>query len=504
MTLHEALEVRQALQKTRRRREKVALLADFLRRLPQGLEDIAVALWTGTLPWGRSGVGPGILRQAWQNLPEGQDHLGLADLRERLRLIAQAKGTAEKARLLRETLRPLSHQGRRWIAEVLLGEVRQGAGERTLLEAIAQAFDLPLSTVQQAYLYGTPLADLIRQARQGQVHPEPRLFTPLRPMLATPAASLELAHQELGGEGLYEFKLDGARFQAHRWGSEVRVFSRHLRDITASVPEIVEAVLRLPAQRLILEGEAVALDRQGRPVPFQVFMRRFGRKKAIDQARRHMPLVPFFFDLVYLEGDLTAEPLEHRRRLLHTLVPEPQRVPSQRIRRLEEAEAFYQRALEWGAEGLMAKRLDAPYVVGERVGLWLKIKPAETADCIIIAAEWGHGRRRGWLSNLHLAVWNPERTQLLPVGKTFKGLTDRDLAWLTQELLKRKVAEEPGIVYVRPEIVVEIAYSEVQQSPRYPSGVALRFARVKRFRPDKPPQEASTLADLLAHTRPST
>ncbi len=497
MTLREALKVRQALRQTRSRREKVALLADFLKRLRPVEDEAAVALFTGVLPWGRSGVGPSLLQQAWRDLPEGQDQVPLARLLLDLHSVARARGTDERVRRLREVLKPLSREGRAWVAEVLLGEVRQGAGERTLLEALSQAYGVPLSTVQQAYLYGTPLPDLLRQARKGPLKPEPRLFVPLRPMLATPASSLDLAHQELGGTGLYEYKLDGARFQAHRLGDEVRVFSRHLRDITASVPEIVEAVRRLPAQRLIVEGEAVALDADGRPVPFQVFMRRFGRRKNIEEARKQMPLVPFFFDLLYLEGDLTREPLEKRRELLRRLVPEHQQMPSLLTSRLEDARAFYQKALEWGAEGLMAKRLDAPYVVGERVGLWLKVKPAETADCVIVAAEWGHGRRRGWLSNLHLAVWDPARTQLLPVGKTFKGLTDRDLEWLTRELLKRKVAEEPGIVYVKPEIVVEVAYSEVQKSPRYASGVALRFARVKRFRTDKSPREASTLADLL-------
>ncbi len=502
MTLREALRVRQALQQTRRRHEKVALLADWLRRLAPGEEEAAVALLTGALPWGKSGVGPGLLQRAWENLPPGTDEVPLAEVLDHLHRIAQARGQDDKVRLLRDLFRRLSPAGRALIAEVLVGEVRQGAGERTLLEAIARAFDLDADTVQRAYLYGAPLADLIRQARAGTVRPEPRLFTPLRPMLATPAAALDLAHRELGGTGLYEFKLDGARFQAHRLGSEVRVFSRHLRDITATVPEIVEAVRRLPADRLIVEGEAVALDENGRPVPFQVFMRRFGKRRHIEEARQRMPLVPFFFDLLYLDGDLTTEPLERRRHLLFQLAPEEHRIPALQTSRMEEAEVFYRQALDWGAEGLMAKRLDAPYVVGERVGLWLKIKPAETADCVIIAAEWGHGRRRGWLSNLHLAVWDPGRKELLPVGKTFKGLTDRDLAWLTRELLKRKVAEEPGIVYVKPEIVVEVAYSEVQQSPRYPSGVALRFARVKRFRPDKPAREASTLADLLrSHAR---
>src|SRR5207302_5256339 len=297
---------------------------------------------------------------------------------------------------------------------------------------------------------------------------------------------------QLLGEAALEFKLDGARIQVHKAGDDVKVFSRGLRDVTAAVPEVLEAARSFTARGLILDGEVLALGAGGGPLPFQETMRRFGRRLDVDTLRAELPLTPFFFDCLYADAaPLTAEP--QRARFAALLAIAPAHVVAHRsVNDIAAAEEFFAEALRAGHEGVMAKALDAPYAAGSRGRSWLKIKLARTLDLVVLAAEWGNGRRRGWLSNLHLGARDTEKGGFAMLGKTFKGLTDEMLAWQTQELLKLEIGRDSYTVDVEPKLVVEIAFHEIQISSKYPSGLALRFARVKRYRSDKAAADADT------------
>jgi DNA ligase-1 len=322
---------------------------------------------------------------------------------------------------------------------------------------------------------------------------------PIAPMLAQTAKSTDDALTRLGRQAVFEWKLDGVRLQVHRAGDEIALFTRTLDDVTARLPEVVEAIRALPVRTLVADGEAIALRPDGRPHPFQVTMRRFGRSKDVEAARRELPLSSFFFDCLYREGEgaLIGLPYAQRAERLAGIVPERQRLPRLITRDPEDADRFLRQALAAGHEGLMAKSLEAPYMAGHRGFHWLKLKAAETLDLVILAVEWGSGRRQGWLSNLHLGARDPESGRFVMLGKTFKGLTDEMLRWQTETLLALETGRDGHVVHVRPELVVEIAFSDLQESPRYPAGLALRFARVKRHRPDKPAAEADTLGTVM-------
>jgi DNA ligase 1 len=323
------------------------------------------------------------------------------------------------------------------------------------------------------------------------------LFRPLQPMLAQSAEDVREALERLTGPGAgevsFEVKLDGARVQVHRRGDEVRVFSRRLNEVTAAVPEVVEAALALPAREIILDGEVIALRPDGAPHPFQVTMRRFGRKLDVAGLRGALPLSPFFFDCLWLDGrELLAAPLAERVAALASLATQEMRVERLVTADAGAAEAFLRRTLAAGHEGVMAKALDAPYEAGSRGQGWLKVKEVKTLDLVVLAAEWGSGRRHGWLSNLHLGARDPAGGFVM-LGKTFKGMTDEVLAWQTERLLALATRREGHVVHVRPELVVEIAYNDLQASPHYPGGLALRFARLEGYRPDRTPQDADTI-----------
>jgi DNA ligase-1 len=312
-------------------------------------------------------------------------------------------------------------------------------------------------------------------------------------MLAGSAENPADAIDELG-EAALEFKLDGARIQVHKSGDQVAVYSRRLNDVTVAVPELVETIRSLPGRELILDGEIIALRDDGTPHPFQVTMSRFGRRLEIARQRQDLPLTPFFFDLLYLDGGaLIDTPSRERQSALKQVIPASLLIPRLETGSKEAAQQFLQAALEGGHEGIMAKALEAPYEAGHRGRRWLKIKPANTLDLVVLAAEWGHGRRQGWLSNLHLGARDPVTGGFVMLGKTFKGMTDEMLAWQTKKLLELEVARDGITVYVRPELVVEVAFNEVQGSTQYPGGVALRFARVKRYRTDKVAAETDTI-----------
>jgi DNA ligase-1 len=315
-------------------------------------------------------------------------------------------------------------------------------------------------------------------------------------MLAGSAEDVDEALSELG-EAAVEYKLDGARVQIHKGGPEVRVYSRRLNEVTAAVPELVEAARDLPAREIIVEGEAIALRPDGTPLPFQTTMRRFGRRLDVERVRAELPVTLFLFDILYLDGmSLLDEPLSRRAVRLAESVPASLLVPRIVTSSTQEAGDFHRAAMTRGHEGVMVKALDAPYEAGRRGRRWLKVKTVRTLDLVVLAAEWGHGRRRGWLSNLHLGARDPVGGGFVMLGKTFKGMTDEMLRWQTERLSELEVSRDDHTVYVRPELVVEVAFNDLQASPQYPGGLALRFARVKGYRPDKTASEADTIDTL--------
>jgi DNA ligase-1 len=318
-------------------------------------------------------------------------------------------------------------------------------------------------------------------------------------MLADSAETVADALVTEAGPMSIEWKLDGARIQVHRQGDRVAVYTRNLNEVTARVPEVVDAVLALPAHELILDGEVLSLMSNGRPRSFQDTMRRFGRRLDVETLRSELPLTPFLFDILYHDGESIIDlPLSERLERLDHIASSELRVPRITTSDASEAERFQSGALERGHEGVMVKSLRAPYAAGRRGSAWIKVKTPRTLDLVVLAVEWGSGRRQGWLSNIHLGARDPENGGFVMLGKTFKGMTDEILQWQTTEFLARETHRDGHIVYVRPEVVVEIAFNEVQRSTQYPGGVALRFARVKGYRPDKNADEADTIEAVRA------
>ncbi len=479
------------------RLDKIGHLASCLAACQPGSVPTAVALLAGQPRQGRIGIGYATLRAA-RTEGAGRPTLTLAELDATLDRIVATRGkgaAAERARLLQELFERASAQEQDFLVRLLLGELRQGALEGLMVDAVAKAAGLPLADVRRAVMVSGDLGEVAQAAlgegAAGLQRFAITLFRPLHPMLAQPSESIADAMAQLGRAAL-DYKLDGARIQAHKAGDEVRVYTRRLNEVTGAVPEVVEAVRALPVRSAILDGEAIALRKDGRPQPFQVTMRRFGRKLDVAALRQELPLAPFFFDCLALDDQpLIDRPAGERFAALEAAAPLSLRVPRLITDRAEQAEAFVARALADGHEGVMAKALDAAYDAGARGRSWLKVKPTHTLDLVVLAAEWGHGRRKGWLSNLHLGA--RDGAGFVMLGKTFKGLTDALLTWQTEQLLAREVARDAWTVYVRPELVVEVAFNDIQASPHYPGGMALRFARVRRYRPDKQAGEADTI-----------
>lgn len=502
MKLHSLATASEALAAAGGSRARVALLADVLREAGPQLP-LAATLLAGDLPNGRIGVGPAQLVAVRGTPAAPEPTLTLDELvaeLDRFAAIAGSGARDRRAQALSALWSRATTAEQDFLGRLLFGELRQGARGSLVIDAIADATGTARAAVRRAAMLSGDLAATGRAAQAGADALGAirlQLFRPLSPMLASPCESPEEAVEALGTARL-ELKLDGARVQVHRDGDVVKVYSRLLNDVTAAVPEVVEAARALPADRLVLDGEAICLRPDGRPLPFQDTMRRFGRKLDVEQLRAQQPIAPFFFDLLHLDGeDLLDAPLRRRAELLERVVPEPWRVESTHTEDPAVASARLEDALARGHEGLIAKDLEAPWAAGSRGSAWLKLKAAHTLDLVVLAAEWGSGRRRGWLSNLHLGARDPERGFAM-LGKTFKGLTDETLAWQTRELLAREVRRTEWVVTVRPELVVEIAFNDVQQSPTYPSGLALRFARVKGYRPDKTPDDADTLDAVRA------
>jgi ATP-dependent DNA ligase I len=389
-----------------------------------------------------------------------------------------------------------------FLARLLVGELRQGALGGLMIEAVARAAEIPVAEIRRSVMLTGMIAPVARAAlaegKSGLARFAIELFRPLRPMLAQTADDVTDALARLPRAG-FEYKLDGARVQVHKSGGDVRVFTRELNDVTGAVPEIVEAIGQLPVQSLILDGEVIAFRPDGRPQPFQTTMRRFGRKLDVAAMRESLPLSGCFFDCLYVDGrQLIDRPQEERVAALAAALPRTAVIPRLVTGDAQSAHAFVEEALARGHEGVMAKALDAPYEAGARGAGWLKIKRAHTLDLVVLAAEWGSGRRRGWLSNLHLGARDPADGGFVMLGKTFKGMTDAMLTWQTQRLQEIAIGRDDYAVHVRPELVVEIAFNDIQTSPHYPGGMALRFARVKRYRPDKRADEADTIDTVRA------
>jgi DNA ligase-1 len=392
----------------------------------------------------------------------------------------------------------------KYIVKVAVGEMRHGVSEGLLLDGIAAAAAVPRQLVRKAHMLigdvGQVAQVALHKGRAGLEQSHIALGRPIKPMLAQTAASVEEAFDLLQAKLALEYKLDGARVQIHKHGGQVWLFSRRLSDLTDSLPEVQEQVRQaLRADTAIVEGEVVAIDEDGRPRPFQQLMRRLGRVHDIAAMRREIPVELFLFDLLYVDGKSWIDrPYRQRVEQLQRVHGEIALVERQVPSAAGQGEAFLRAARKAGHEGIMAKNLDSPYSPGIRGRHWLKIKPVITLDLVIVAADWGYGRRHGWLSNYHLAARDEDSGELFEVGKTFKGLTDEEFQQMTERLLSLKVDQARGTVFVRPEVVVEVAFNNIQKSPQYKSGMALRFARIVRFRPDKTAAEADTIQTMRA------
>jgi len=505
MQLYDITTTSRRVRETRARSDKIRYLAACLRQVEPAEIEIAVALLSGETRQGRIGLGPATLQAALPPHSASRPELTLTEVDATLGRIAQTSGAGsamERARLIGDLFARATKDEQDFLLRAALGELRQGAVEGLMVEAVAQASELPIGEVRRALMVSGDLRTVataaLAEGRQGLAGLSVQLFQPLKPMLAQTAEDTGEALQQLG-TAAFEYKLDGARIQAHKERGDVRIFTRYLNDVTPAVPEIVEALRGLVLRSVILDGEALACHPDGRPQPFQVTMRRFGRKLEVERLRESIPLYPFFFDCLYIEGGAILDwPGAERAAALADAVPENLVVPRRVTGERREAEAFLQAALAAGHEGVMAKSLDAAYEAGARGGAWFKVKPAATLDPVVLAAEWGHGRRTGRLSNLHLGARNPSTGAFVMLGKTFKGMTDETLAWQTAELSKLAIANDAYTVYVEPKLVVEIAFNDIQASAHYPGGLALRFARVKRYRPDKRAEDADTIDTVRA------
>ena len=497
---------------TSSRLKKVELLASLLRALEPNEIRVAIGFLTGWPRQGKIGVGWSTVGSArGDGAPDPS--LTLADVDETFTTLQSIKGknsTAERRRVLGELMSRATSDEQSFLFALSVGEVRQGALEGVMTEAVAKASGMPSDKVRRAAMLagdlGAVAEAVLTEGDAGLTRWSLQLFRPVQPMLADSAETVAEALAELAGNdpaaplaASIEWKLDGARIQVHKDGDRIAIYTRSLNDVTAAVPEVCEAVLALPAADLILDGEVIALDKDDRPLPFQVTMRRFGRRLDVESLQAELPVVPFFFDILRADGeDLLDHAFEDRLTRLEAAIPEKMRVPRIITADVDLATRFQTDALDRGHEGLMAKSLSAPYAAGRRGSAWLKIKTARTLDLVVIGVEWGSGRRKGWLSNIHLGARDPATGGFVMLGKTFKGMTDEILEWQTKELLARETHRDGHVVYVRPELVVEIAFNEVQRSSHYPGGVALRFARVKGYRPDKRADEADTIDAVLA------
>ncbi|MEW6471781.1 MAG: ATP-dependent DNA ligase [Actinomycetota bacterium] len=525
MLLADVAEASARVAATPARTAKIAALADLLRRLEPEEVEPAIGFLVGEPRQGRIGVGWATLAKAVaarrgvadarpgsspesatmpaENEAAESDRITIGEFDRALTGLAGTTGAGSvgtRSQLIDSLLARASPAEIDFIADLLTGGLRQGALEGVMAEAVAKAAEVPAAAVRRACMLagdlGHTAAIALAEGRAGLEAVGLEVLRPVQPMLASTAADVADA---IGGLGLssVEWKLDGVRLQVHKRGDEVRMFTRNLNDITDRLPEVVEVVRRLPAERLVLDGEALTMTEELRPQPFQEVMSRVGRRTGQPAAA----VGAHFFDVLHLDGeDLLDRPLLDRIAVLER-VAGPLRIPGEVTDDPAAGEAVLHAALAAGHEGVVVKAANSPYEAGRRGKSWRKVKVARTFDLVVLGAEWGHGRRKGWLSNLHLGARDPRTGEFVMVGKTFKGLTDQTLAWQTERFLELETHREGITVFVRPELVAEIALDGVQTSTRYPGGVALRFARLKRYRDDKSPAEADTIDSirLLLH-----
>ncbi|WP_020140426.1 ATP-dependent DNA ligase [Streptomyces sp. 351MFTsu5.1] len=505
MLLARLAQVSQEVAATSARSQKIALLAELFREAEPDDVPVVIPYLAGRLPQGRLGVGWKVLSRPVA--PAAEPTLTVREVDHRLTALGKVAGAgsqAERTRLVGELLGAATEDEQRFLFGLISGEVRQGALDAVAIEGLARATQAPPADVRRAVMLAGSL-QTVAEALLGEGPPALDRFRltvgrPVLPMLAHSASSVAEAVGKLGVCAVEE-KLDGIRVQIHRDGDAVRLYTRTLDDITGRLPELTAAALELRGDRFILDGEVIAFDEAGRPRSFQETAGRVGSRTDVSTAAEAVPVSPVFFDALSVDGrDLLDLPFAERHAELARLVPEPMRVRRALVSGPDEipaAEEFLAETLKRGHEGVVVKSLDAPYSAGRRGASWLKVKPVHTLDLVVLAAEWGHGRRTGKLSNLHLGARTADGGFAM-LGKTFKGMTDAMLTWQTERLQELAVESSGYVVTVRPELVVEIAYDGLQRSTRYPAGVTLRFARVVRYREDKRPEEADTVETLLA------
>lgn len=503
MLLADVVAASAAATATRSRLAKTAAVADALRSAGPGEAATVAAYLSGVLPQRRIGV-------SWRGLstlptPAQEATATVAEVDAALAEIALIAGSgsgAARQAAVSALFGRLTEAEQEYLRALVTGQVRQGALDGVMLAAIAQAADVPESAVRRATMLAGYAAPVAVAALTGGVEALDAIHLevgrPLRPMLAASAPDVDAAWEQVGdasGGVVVDGKLDGIRLQAHRDGDDVRLFTRSLDDITERLPEVVEAVLALPATQLVIDGEAIALDEAGRPLPFQQTASRTMSSTGVDKLRAAVPVTPYFFDLLHVDGaDLLELPASERFARLATLVPQHSLVPRITAATAAEATAFFDQLVRDGHEGVVVKSPAAPYAAGRRGAGWVKVKPRHTLDLVVLAVEWGSGRRQGWLSNIHLGARDPDTGGFVMLGKTFKGMTDEMLQWQTERFTELATSGTDGyVVPVRPEQVVEIAFDGIQTSSRYPGGMALRFARVLRYRDDKTADEADTV-----------
>ena len=508
----EVAQLCRSLETTSKRNEKIALISSFLKAISR--EEVSlVTLFLAGKAFPESD--PRVLEVSYATISDASKNLGQSRLTEHpftirdvyntLERISQTSGSKSRDRklsLLQTILTQTSPVEAEFLTRMMLGEMRIGVVEGVLLDGIAEASGVPRDLVRRAHMLHGDIGDVASLAMEkGATALEGislRLFIPIKPMLAEMADNAEQVLAEHKDGTAFEYKFDGARIQIHRKDDEVRIFSRRLSDVTDSIPEIVDfARNQVKESEFLIEGEVVATGAKGRPIPFQDLMRRFRRVHDIEDMASKIPLKLYLFDVLHVDGKtLIDQSYVDRWKVLSHLVPKERLAPRIITSDVGAVESFMQSALKEGHEGLMAKSLASNYSIGARGKKWFKIKPADKLDVVIVAADWGSGRRVGWLSNYHLAVKDDDTGEFFVVGKTFKGLTDQEFETITKRLQELKTRDGRYTVYVKPAIVAEVAYNEIQKSPRYKSGFALRFARISRFRDDKRPDDADTLQRL--------
>jgi DNA ligase-1 len=506
MRLSQLVEVSGQVAATPSRSAKVRLIAGLLGEAGSDQVELAASYLTGELRQRRTGVGWAALRDLAQR-PAEVATLDLADVDAAFQRISDVAGAGSgqlRATELTALFGRATAVEQRFLVALAAGELRQGAVDGVMVDAVAQAAGLPVAIVRRAAMLrgSLPLVAVIalRDGAEALAAIGLEVGRPVQPMLAQPAADIATALAKAGIPAALEWKLDGIRVQIHRSGDDVWIFSRTLDDITGRLPEIVAVARSLDVAEFVLDGEVIAMDVDGRPRPFQETAARTSSRLEVETRSSAVPVRFFAFDILHAgSGDVMSRPAVERNHVLHDVVPDALRVPRLVTDDPTEAAAFFAATLAAGHEGVVVKSLDAPYEAGRRGVGWLKVKPRHTLDLVVLAAEWGHGRRAGLLSNLHLGARSGAAdVGFVMLGKTFKGLTDELLRWQTDQFLQLETHRSDDTVYVRPELVVEVAFDGVQASSRYPGGVTLRFARVLRYRPDKRASDADLLDDVRA------